>query len=1166
MESENNPFDDKMKNLEEVIVKFLQVSSANDARQILEQHPELLSEEADAMLDTLFMGTQDKENIINLIQNYRNFLARYREVGIEQTLEEILSFSNASNEMPEDLRNILDEIDILSSPQEVPRKITIIQHALSLIQIQSNPELWAYLQVDLGNSVYQNPHGNRAENIEQAIEHYNQALKVRTYDNFPMDWAETQNNLGIAYWSRILGDEAENIEQALEHYNQALKVYTYYSFPMDWAETQNNLGIAYWSRILGDKAENIEQAIEHYNYALEVYTHQDFPVEWARTQHNLASAYSARIMGNKAENIEKAIEHYNQSLEVRTRKDFPMNWAGTQNNLANAYWSRIRGDKAENIEQAIEHYNHALEVYNQKDFPVDWAMIQDSLALAYWIRIRGDKAENIEQAIELYNQALEVRTQKNFPVHWAMTQTNLGMAYDDRIRGDKAENIEQAIKHHNQALTVLTQKDFQMQWALTQNSLAAAYSNRIRGDKTENIEQAIKHFNHALEVYNQKDFSMDWAMTQNNLAAAYWSRIRGDKIENLEKAIEYYNQALKIRTHDDLPVDWAMTQYNLATAYWSRISGDRAKNVEKAIEHCNHALEIYELGSIPNYFLRTCRLLGDLYLDMNQWDYAFKNYKDAINADDLLYSSGLSAESKAFEVEENVYIYQNASFTASRLGLAQDALVILEGGKTRLLSEALRLRMKRPENVPENEWMGYKQAAEQYRTATKSSGIKKDYAQWEKDVKENLKKLDDSRKVVQEYEPNFQKELDVSDILPIADKETALLTFCITDKGSVGFVVSKSGGIQSVDIPGFKKKDLDDLLFKPDEQRYITGGWIGDYQSYIDSLGTKRRDATFQSWQKTLNDVLFCIGTKLLYPLLGKLPSQIKRLIILPSSGLSLLPLHAISLSDGQLLCQRYCTSYAPSIQLLREMKTKAETIEGEGLYAVINPQEDPTLVFSGWQGQAISELFQFCQVDVGETATRVTVLNEIPGRAYLHFYCHGSYNWNNPLQSGLHLFGRTLSLADLQNDEVGMSSARLVTLSACETGITDIAKGTADEFVGLPAGFMLAGVPCVVSSLLSVRDVSTAILMQRFYSNHIAEKMDIPSALQEAQLWVRDLTSVQVADYVEKCYRSGKWKEKSKKFIEQYREHYLEMAKKSPEEKPFQHPYYWAAFTVNGA
>jgi CHAT domain-containing protein len=79
-------------------------------------------------------------------------------------------------------------------------------------------------------------------------------------------------------------------------------------------------------------------------------------------------------------------------------------------------------------------------------------------------------------------------------------------------------------------------------------------------------------------------------------------------------------------------------------------------------------------------------------------------------------------------------------------------------------------------------------------------------------------------------------------------------------------------------------------------------------------------------------------------------------------------------------------------------------------------------------------------------------------------------------------LEGKKLSLEDLQNDVVDMSSARLVTLSACETGITDVMIGSADEFVGL-----LAGVPCVVSSLWSVPDIATAILMQRFYSNHIA-------------------------------------------------------------------------------
>jgi CHAT domain-containing protein len=95
--------------------------------------------------------------------------------------------------------------------------------------------------------------------------------------------------------------------------------------------------------------------------------------------------------------------------------------------------------------------------------------------------------------------------------------------------------------------------------------------------------------------------------------------------------------------------------------------------------------------------------------------------------------------------------------------------------------------------------------------------------------------------------------------------------------------------------------------------------------------------------------------------------------------------------------------------------------------------------------------------MDIGEFGTKATVLDEVPKWTYLHFSCHGSYNWIDPPHSGLYLFGgRLLSLADLQNDLVDMSSARLVTLSVCETGITDVMIGSADEFVGLPAGFML--------------------------------------------------------------------------------------------------------------
>lgn len=133
-------------------------------------------------------------------------------------------------------------------------------------------------------------------------------------------------------------------------------------------------------------------------------------------------------------------------------------------------------------------------------------------------------------------------------------------------------------------------------------------------------------------------------------------------------------------------------------------------------------------------------------------------------------------------------------------------------------------------------------------------------------------------------------------------------------------------------------------------------------------------------------------------------------------------------------------------------MQDKAIAVKGKGLYAVINPEEDLAIVFSECEGKAISKLFQNPQISEHEQGTKHTVLYNIPGKAYVHFSCNGNYNWEDPLQFGLRLFGGrssdTLSLADLQADRVDMSSARLVILSASETGITDIVKGSADEFL----------------------------------------------------------------------------------------------------------------------
>jgi CHAT domain-containing protein len=150
------------------------------------------------------------------------------------------------------------------------------------------------------------------------------------------------------------------------------------------------------------------------------------------------------------------------------------------------------------------------------------------------------------------------------------------------------------------------------------------------------------------------------------------------------------------------------------------------------------------------------------------------------------------------------------------------------------------------------------------------------------------------------------------------------------------------------------------------------------------------------------------------------------------------------------------------------------------------------------------------------------------------------------------------LTMAEIIS-KMDLSAARLVALSACETGLTDMIQP--DEFLGLPAGFLQAGAPAVVSSLWAVDDLSTALLIGEFYRRHLSEGQEPAKALRGAQLWLRDSTAAELrlADDYERLYRvSGRTDKHAYDSMKYY--------KNNPDIKPFAQPYYWAGFTFSGA
>ena len=74
---------------------------------------------------------------------------------------------------------------------------------------------------------------------------------------------------------------------------------------------------------------------------------------------------------------------------------------------------------------------------------------------------------------------------------------------------------------------------------------------------------------------------------------------------------------------------------------------------------------------------------------------------------------------------------------------------------------------------------------------------------------------------------------------------------------------------------------------------------------------------------------------------------------------------------------------------------------------------------------------------------------------------------------------------------------------------------------------------------------------------------MTFADALHQAQLEVRTMSAAEVTDYAETAYQQGDAKNKPK--LLKYRNHYRYLSEQTPKSSPFSHPYYWAAFTVNG-
>jgi CHAT domain-containing protein len=153
------------------------------------------------------------------------------------------------------------------------------------------------------------------------------------------------------------------------------------------------------------------------------------------------------------------------------------------------------------------------------------------------------------------------------------------------------------------------------------------------------------------------------------------------------------------------------------------------------------------------------------------------------------------------------------------------------------------------------------------------------------------------------------------------------------------------------------------------------------------------------------------------------------------------------------------------------------------------------------------------------------------------------------------------LPVADLLG--LRLDGARLAALSACETAI--VGSRLPDEVVSLSSALLQAGFAGVIASMWSVFDLSTALLMPRIYQLWIQEGVAPHQALRQAVKWLREQTAADLAKSFEtaRAHAANVGGEDYEQASEAWQHFAYDYA---PEDRPYAHAVFWAAFTYTGA
>ena len=551
-----------------------------------------------------------------------------------------------------------------------------------------------------------------------------------------------------------------------------------------------------------------------------------------------------------------------------------------------------------------------------------------------------------------------------------------------------------------------------------------------------------------------------------------------------------------------------------------------------------------------------------------RWAQAHAAYSLAIRGGELLYKATGSDAGRQAELGEAGDVVGGDAYCLARLDQLAEAVQRLEAGRARALGEALSRDREALQEARQADRAAFAAAADRIKaleaegrhspdTAAPAASGGRSFAERSAELVRAREELDGVIERIRAYLPGFMAEgLDYQEIAATPAPERPLVYLLTTSQGGLALLVPAGSHAPAPEhvvwLDTLTTGRLDELLVQRGPSGEVRGGYLaGQVTGDPDMLAA----AVTESIEVLRRELLGPLAGRLAY--LGAAAAT-----VIPVGRLSLLPLPAAA--------PQGCTiALAPSARALQAASRSLRERAGQPpvLLAVGNPLPLPAgwhaLGYAGVKVRAIERFFTAGSRRIlpGEAATAMAVARNLPGATHLHLACHGGFDPGEPLDSALYLSGGDrLTLRELLDGDLDLSSQRLAVLSACQTGITEFNR-VPDEVIGLPAGFLQAGVPGVVATLWPVNDQSTAVLVAEFYRLLFDERQDPAAALRGACGYLRDATARDLPEWFQRCYDESGGTD-----LAAYEATADLRSRLDPADRPYADPVYWAGFVYCGA